>query len=121
MKHSQAAFLVSLAALTALPGPAFARPVYLSCVIPDHGVPEYFNMTVDEDAGRVSLFYPRTGTSWTSSAIFSPDRVVFSDRVLMIDSTLNRISLAYTETRHVGGTLSTIGRCKLQAPPKRAF
>jgi hypothetical protein len=96
-----------------------AAPVFIECNIPNQGEPFPVEVTVDEQAGTVSLFMPTTGNRQKLSAIFSADRVTFGDRYA-------QYALSRSEPLYIVRIVPLIkssehGLCKMMNLPKRAF
>lgn len=103
----------------ALPVPANAAPAYLNCEFPGgDSTPFVVSVTADEQAGTVALFMPSTGNREQLVGTFTPDRLLFGNR--MMSYAINRINLSIVRT--VPMIRSTEGgQCKVQPTPKRAF
>ena len=118
MKRMQLLGPVLLAAGLAAPTSALAKPAYLSCDFLENGSVDHVEITADEDAGVVALYFPRTDYSVRFQAAFSSAQVAFSN-LIGTQWVINRTNLSLTITKI--GLRPEPGRCKLAAPPKRAF
>lgn len=104
--------------LLAAPAVAHAAPVYLSCNIPNQGNDFTVDATLNEAEGTVSLFMPSTDNRETLQGTFTPDKVLFSNR--MMSYTLSRVDLSLVRVVPLLKSRET-GQCRVQTPPQRAF
>lgn len=114
MKCVRLAFASSVLLLTALPGTALAKPVYLSCPTTDPAWPPPLTIALDEDRGDATVSDPRSSGS-SPNPVFTADSVEFGyDGSRFI---VSRVDLSLVTTDFVHRYKTT---CKLSAP-KRAF
>ncbi|MCC7393814.1 MAG: hypothetical protein IT553_03060 [Sphingomonadaceae bacterium] len=104
--------------LIATSSTAFAEPVYMQCSFLIEGRDYPIEVTADEAAGSVSVFVPSTGHTERLPGTFTPDRLVFSNR--MLSYVISRVDLSIERT--ITSISSTQrGQCQLQQPPRRQF
>ncbi|MEA3264930.1 MAG: hypothetical protein U9R07_15750 [Pseudomonadota bacterium] len=97
---------------------ASAAPAYVTCEFTYKGKPEVRKFTLNEDTGKVSIFYPETAESQTLQAAFTAENVIFetySERYAIIRTSLTGIRQAKLD-----GKIEQV-QCRLETPPKRAF
>lgn len=112
---------LALAVALAVPYSAPARAagvVYLSCPFTDASGPFPVEVTLYEADGRVVLYRPKNGFTSRLAAVFTPDRVLFSEG----DGhyVLSRVDLSIDRTVDVLQRTDRV-RCTILATPKRAF
>ena len=78
LRHALKAVILSA---TVLAGPANAALVYVTCQFTSQGKPEVRKFTLNEEIGKVSIFYPETAESQTVEAGFTSDTVIFETYV----------------------------------------
>jgi hypothetical protein len=104
-----------LAALIAVPSPAQAKSVYLTCVTNDPAWPPPLTIIIDEDRGEVRVAGAQAnGTS--PNPAFTPTSVDFGFGLRRWH--INRVNLSLKTDDFFE---AWNGVCKFGAPPKRAF
>lgn len=112
-------FVIAIA-IALFPRAANAAPVYLKCQLDqDIGTKPAWDVTLNEETGKVTYSFPELGRAFTVPGVFTADRVTFNG------FTVNRTNFAFQ--RDLGalqapGRAPIIdhGRCAL-AEVKRAF
>lgn len=97
---------------------ALTAPIYITCQFGVPGKPEVRRFTLNEEQGRVSIFYPETAESQTVQAGFSLDAVTFEtyvDRYI-----IGRTSLVGLRQAKLDGKIEQ-AKCRIETPEKRAF
>lgn len=105
-------------AMLALSTQAHAAPAYVTCQFTYQGKPEVRKFTLNEEQGKVAIYYPETAESQTVEATFTPDTVVFETYPERYG--INRASLIGLRMAKVDGKIERV-QCQLEATPKRAF
>jgi hypothetical protein len=97
-----------------------AQPVYLTCKLQREDGVARWDFVLNEATNKVTMSFPRDGTSESGNGIFTADEVSFTlNRGEVIEEvyTINRVNLTFT--RSMPAIKSTEkGKCIVGTPPK---
>ncbi|HEY0148665.1 MAG TPA: hypothetical protein VGB70_06635 [Allosphingosinicella sp.] len=110
--------LLAICALTAFASPAAAAPVFLECTLDTKEGKQPWSISLNEEAGMITFSHPYA--TMTQRAIFTPDKVMWSEGDLSID----RTTLKFTRSLRLLASKQppevTYGSCAV-SQKKRAF
>ena len=118
-------------AVDAFVAKASSEPVYLRCDVPESGSPVW-DLTLDEKAGTVAIYFPKAGASQKNDATFTRDEIRWSRPMPGIGSirtgTYNQVTVVNRTTGKLVmdvpglGAPPAYGSCAIQeAPTDRMF